>query len=445
MRHTLSLALSVLLSASCFAQSPSPALPPVPLPFQPEEFAPQSPEERALLLSVAERMAGIPKEGDTTPLEDQKLAVFREFFMRYPAGKFRPVAVGAYAKMLYKAKKLDQVLETARELATHEPTLPRVEVGLMLLKHYVAGGGDAPKAVAVLDEQAKSANADIAWRGVIGGAQLQAATDMEAAAKRIEARGDKDLTPAQALERDYWLGRILHEVSLRAKGTERVKLEERVAAMFNRVADAAEKDPAKHASYAAVFIGLARLGLGRNDPAMTKKAYAQVTKLYPGTPEAQEAEMLGPQIDLIGKPAPAFTGPDLDGKAVSSTLLEGKIGLIDFWATFCPPCVKAAPGLAKMAKDLEKRPFAIVSISLDQPEKKTEIQDFLKKTDIAWPQIYEGQHWKSEIAAKYKVNALPAVFVVDETGKVIRVGLEGEELRAVVEAEVARLEKAAKK
>lgn len=442
MRHTLVLAF--LLATSSFAQSPAPApaLPAVPLPFQPDEFHPQTPEERAALLECAERMAGVSKEGDTTPLPEQQVAAYRAYFTRFPTGKFRPVAVGAFAKMLRKANKLDAVLDAARDLVTKEATLPKAEVALMLTKHYVAGGGEPAKAVALMDEQAKSKDGVLAWRAVIGGAQLHAATDMAAAAKRIEDRGDKDLTPAQLVERDYWLGRILHELLLKEKDAERARLEDRVTRMFQNVAAACEKDPAANAHYAAAFIGLARLGLSRNDPALARDAYAKVAKLYPGTQEAQEAAMFGPQIELLGKPAPEFTGPDLDGKPVSSKILAGKIALIDFWATFCPPCLKAAPGIAKMAKDLEKRPFAIVSISLDEPEKRVAIEDFLKKTEITWPQIYEAAHWKSEIAAKYKVNALPAVFLLDETGKVIRVGLEGAELRAAVEAEVARLEKA---
>lgn len=411
------------------------------LPFKPEEFSPGSEPERALLAEIAERMGGIPKAGDTTTLDQQKLAAFKRYYTEFAGGKFRPVAVGAYAKLVRKSGKVDELLEAARELTTKEATGPRSEVTLSLLKHYLGGRGEPAKAIAVLDVQVASPVPEVSWRALIGGAQLMAAGgDIDGAIARLDKRGEKDLTPAQSVEYGYWMGRMLHQKSVELKGDERAKMEARVVTLLKRVTDACEKDPQGNANYAAAYIGLARIGLSHADAGTAKAAYEQVAKLYPASPEAQEAGMLGPQVALLGKPMPEFEGPNLEGKPWSSKSLAGKISVVDFWATTCPPCIKEMPNLVKMAADFKARPFALISISLDQAGRTSDVKELLAKSGVTWDQIYEGQGWQSTIAAKYNVTAIPSMFVVDENGIVKRVGLEGSELRDVLEEELKRLE-----
>lgn len=438
-----------LLAAPSPSVAPSPsaaALPAVPLPFQAEEFSPGSDAERALLQAIAELMAGVPQPGATTPLEEQKLAAFRRFFTEFPEAKFRPVALGGYVKMIRKRGTAAELVGVARELNTRDPSPAKSEVALMLLKAYLSARGDPAKAVAVLEEQAGSASPEIAWRGELGVAQLLHVTGKrKEAIERLEKRGDKGLSAKLLLERDYTLARILHDESTQVPPAESAKIEDRVLELLRRVTGACARDPKANAAYSSAFVGLARIGLHRADARLAKEAYDTVVRLYPTSQEAQEANMLGPQLELLGKPAPAFEGPDLDGKPVSSKLMAGKIALVDFWATTCPPCLAEAPKLAKLAADARDRPFAIVSVSLDLPERGDEIRKFLAQSKIEWPQVYEGQGWKSQIAAQWKVNALPSMFLIDETGQVKRVGLEGAALREAVEAELSRFEKSRKK
>ena len=71
------------------------------------------------------------------------------------------------------------------------------------------------------------------------------------------------------------------------------------------------------------------------------------------------------RLDMIGKPAPEIEGKDVDGKPIRLTHLKGKIVLVDFWATWCPPCVASFPTLRQLAREYKDRSFVILGVNLD--------------------------------------------------------------------------------
>ena len=74
---------------------------------------------------------------------------------------------------------------------------------------------------------------------------------------------------------------------------------------------------------------------------------------------------------MIGKPAPEIEGKDIDGKAVRLADLKGKVVLVDFWATWCPPCVASFPTFRQLSREYKDRGFVILGVNLDdlaQPE-----------------------------------------------------------------------------
>ena len=122
-----------------------------------------------------------------------------------------------------------------------------------------------------------------------------------------------------------------------------------------------------------------------------------------------------------------FSGRTVDGKEVSVKDFRGKVLLIDFWATWCGPCVAEIPNLKKTYAKLHKKGFEIVGISLDSSEQK--LTDYVNKNSMGWPQYFDGKGWNNTLAKEYGISSIPAMWLVDKNGKLVdmnaRGGLEG--------------------
>jgi thiol-disulfide isomerase/thioredoxin len=148
------------------------------------------------------------------------------------------------------------------------------------------------------------------------------------------------------------------------------------------------------------------------------------------------------RLDLVGKAAPPIAGTDVDGKSVSLADLKGKVVLIDFWATWCPPCVASMPALSTIAQKYHDQGFVILGVNVDAmhedvKEAKTALQTvrrFLVKHRVAWVNVLNGEG-TSDFAAAYRVEQIPANFLVDRDGKIVAVEQNGEMLeRAIMKA-----------
>jgi peroxiredoxin len=142
-----------------------------------------------------------------------------------------------------------------------------------------------------------------------------------------------------------------------------------------------------------------------------------------------------------GEKAPAFQAQTLTGQTISfPDDYKGKVVLLDFWATWCPPCRAELPNVAATYRKFHTNGFEIVSVSLDQSGKGPELSDFLKEHDMTWPQIYDGSDWKGAITVQYGVHAIPCPVLVDgDTGKVLATGADavGHRLTRVLQTALA--------
>ena len=136
----------------------------------------------------------------------------------------------------------------------------------------------------------------------------------------------------------------------------------------------------------------------------------------------------------IGKPAKDFTVTLLDGSSLTLSKLKGKVVLIDFWATWCPPCVKGIPHLKEMYKELQGKGFEIVGISLDS--KKKALDDYMAREKLPWKVSYSGKGWFDPTAKFYKVNLIPSYWLIDRQGVLQNFGVplrDKEKLKKAVE------------
>ncbi|RYX82965.1 TlpA family protein disulfide reductase [bacterium] len=125
----------------------------------------------------------------------------------------------------------------------------------------------------------------------------------------------------------------------------------------------------------------------------------------------------------VGAAPFAFNAKGLDGKAISLAGYKGKVVLMDFWATWCGPCVASLPELKGAYDKYHGKGLEVVGISLD--EDKSALTSFIKTRQMAWPQIYDGKGWESVVPGVYGVKAIPFMLIIGKDGKISSVNPRG--------------------
>jgi len=107
----------------------------------------------------------------------------------------------------------------------------------------------------------------------------------------------------------------------------------------------------------------------------------------------------------------------VDGTKVDLANLRGKVVLVDFWATWCPPCRGEVPNVVAAYQKYHGQGFEVVGVSLDQ--NKDALLAFTKEHGMVWPQYFDGKGWKNEISSGFGINSIPAMWLVGKDGILI--------------------------
>jgi peroxiredoxin len=117
-----------------------------------------------------------------------------------------------------------------------------------------------------------------------------------------------------------------------------------------------------------------------------------------------------------GKLAPDFTLKDLSGRPVQLSSLKGKVVLVNFWATWCPPCREEIPSMLKMNQAMQGKPFQWLAISVDEGGKKA-VEEFFKKAGATMPALLDTD---GAVSRRYGTTGVPETFVVDTKGVIMK-------------------------
>lgn len=159
-----------------------------------------------------------------------------------------------------------------------------------------------------------------------------------------------------------------------------------------------------------------------------KATRAKISSELAGCPYVKDLDGIIKQLEnvQIGKVAPEFSLPDTAGVSVSLSDFRGKYVLLDFWASWCPPCRRENPNVVKAFNEYKDKNFTIVGISLDKDKSKW--MKAIADDNLAWTHLSDLKYWDSEIPALYGVRGIPANVLLDPDGVIVAKNITGEDL-----------------
>lgn len=200
---------------------------------------------------------------------------------------------------------------------------------------------------------------------------------------------------------------------------------------FAGIAAGAKPDEA-----AMVILMKARLYLEVfQDPAKGVAILKQITTDYPTAPitpklgdviDDIETRMAAQSALDIGKAFPPIGEADTAGKPLDLSAYAGKVVLVDFWATWCGPCVAELPNVTAAYEKYHAKGFEIIGISLDK--NREALDEFIKKHNMPWRQYFDGLGWQNKVSSRFGIDSIPATFLVDGQGRIVARDLRGDDL-----------------
>ena len=170
-----------------------------------------------------------------------------------------------------------------------------------------------------------------------------------------------------------------------------------------------------------------------------KKLIVEAKQKGQGNPAAEQLNRAFQQMEkMLLTPSKGDTMnlkfTSLQGKPVDVASMKGKVILVDFWATWCQPCIRELPHVIETYNKYHSQGFEVIGVSLDKAEDKEKLLQFLKDKNMPWPQHFDGKGWGNALAKEYGISGIPATYLIGPNGKIVATNLRGDAL----EKEVAK-------
>lgn len=282
---------------------------------------------------------------------------------------------------------------------------------------------DSPKTEAATE--AKDSPADAAWKEVeamLRGPKERPKTMEEALPvykKHFDTLDEKSAAFAKTYPADSrrWKLKLNQITSNGARKNFKAAAlsEEEIAKLTAEIlaAEDAEKDTKATVSFYSVALG------DSDAPDYAKKVEAHKAA-FPDFPANKQIDSMVKSnakfAERVGKPLNiSFTSTT--GEEISIEKMKGKVILVDFWATWCGPCVAEIPHVVETYNKLHKSGFEIVGISFDKKGDEDKLAKMTKEKGMPWPQYFDGEGWKNKFGTEFGIQGIPAMWIVNKKGE----------------------------
>jgi thiol-disulfide isomerase/thioredoxin len=249
---------------------------------------------------------------------------------------------------------------------------------------------------------------------------------LEGIVTKLEAFRAKYPDTPEALDATFQLG------GMRA-GMQQFDQAEKYLAEFIKKADSSEHEKLAYAHYylAETYKAAGKYDAAEAEYKLVTRDFADVNPRLTQVVQMQLDGMMTERKLAIGSEPVAFDVKGIKGERLSPAAYKGKVLLIDFWATWCGPCIQEMPNVKSIYSKYHDKGFEIVGISLDQQREK--LDRYIESQGIAWPQYFDGKWWNNDVAVSYGVKSIPTTILVDRKGKIRYKSLRGKQLETAVE------------